>query len=251
MLQRLKRQVELVEEYAAELMNETSYRGVERLEQLIIQSLLDLAVMALAAVGHRAEGYVKAAERPASAGLLDKEDASLLRAMAGLRNILVHGYASVDRDRVLQFAKTLGEDARRIAYKIFSAVERRGVDPPEVDKIREVLKGRVRLAVLFGGRAKGYSLKGDVDIAVALEEGCDLYKLGELAADLYEALGREDVDLVCLNEAPPRLVIEALGGVLIIDDPVLRAEMLSKAVSELEDVEAALRNLRRGRLDEA
>jgi len=32
--------------------------------------------------------------------------------------------------------------------------------------LREVLKGKVKAAVLFGGRAKGYSLKGDYDIAV-------------------------------------------------------------------------------------
>lgn len=37
---------------------------------------------------------------------------------------------------------------------------------------------RVKIAYLFGGRAKGYTVRGDYDIAVLMEGGCDLYKLG-------------------------------------------------------------------------
>ncbi|MEM0277536.1 MAG: hypothetical protein QW677_07690 [Pyrobaculum sp.] len=50
-LKRLRRQLELIRAYAAELGEERSYRGVERLEQLIIQALLDLGAMALSALG--------------------------------------------------------------------------------------------------------------------------------------------------------------------------------------------------------
>ncbi|MEM1572715.1 MAG: hypothetical protein QXK11_05770 [Pyrobaculum sp.] len=45
-LKRLRRQLELIRAYAAELGEERGYPGVERLEQLIIQALLDLGAMA-------------------------------------------------------------------------------------------------------------------------------------------------------------------------------------------------------------
>lgn len=106
----------------------------------------------------------------------------------------------------------------------------------------------MRLAYLFGGRAKGYSLKGDYDVAVYVEGGCDLYELGLIQVDLSEALGDER-DVVCLNSAPPDIVLEALPGVPVIDDPALRAELYARALAELNDVEITTRRAyRRWRL---
>jgi len=51
-LERIKKQVGLVEELAGELEAEGSYRGLERLIQLTIQALLDLGLMVIAALGH-------------------------------------------------------------------------------------------------------------------------------------------------------------------------------------------------------
>jgi len=51
-LERIKKQVSLVEELAGELEAEGSYRGLERLIQLTIQALLDLGLMVIAALGH-------------------------------------------------------------------------------------------------------------------------------------------------------------------------------------------------------
>ncbi|ABP50970.1 paREP11 [Pyrobaculum arsenaticum DSM 13514] len=167
-----------------------------------------------------------------------------MKATAGLRNILVHGYAAVEPEKVVECSKRVGQDALRIAEAIISALEGRGIDPFEdepVAKIRDVLSGRVRLAYLFGGRAKGYSLKGDYDVAVYVEGGCDLYELGLLQVDLSEALGDGRVDVVCLNSAPPELVLEALSGVPVIDDPALRAELYARALAELNDVEITTR----------
>lgn len=175
-----------------------------------------------------------------------------MKAMAVLRNILVHGYAAVEPEKVVECSKRVGQDALRIAEAIISALEGRGIDPFEdeaVAKIRDVLRGRVRLAYLFGRRAKGYSLKGDYDVAVNVEGGCDLYELGLLQVDLSEALGDERVDVVCLNSAPPDMVLEALPGVPVIDDPALRAELNARALAELNDVEITTRRAyRRWRL---
>ncbi|MGK0549904.1 MAG: hypothetical protein ABWU84_09800 [Pyrobaculum sp.] len=59
--------------------------------------------------------------------------------------------------------------------------------------------------------------------------------------DLSEALGDGRVDVVCLNSAPPELVLEALSGVPVIDDPALRAELYARALAELNDVEITTR----------
>ena len=228
-LERLRKQLELVRSYAAELGVERSYRGVERLEQLIIQALLDLGAMALSALGAPpARSYGQVGDALYRRGVLSKEDAAVMKAMAGLRNILVHGYATVEPEKVMEYSRRIGQDALRIAEAIVSALEAWGIDPPENEalaKIREVLRGRVRLAYLFGGRTKGYRLKGDYDIAVYMDGGCDLYELGLIQVDLSEALGEERVDVVCLNSAPPDMVLEALSGVPVIDDPALRAEL--------------------------
>jgi len=50
-LERIKRQANLLAELVRELEVEKSYRGIERLVQLIIQSLLDLGLMIIIALG--------------------------------------------------------------------------------------------------------------------------------------------------------------------------------------------------------
>ena len=53
-LERIGVQVKLVNDLIGELRVESSYRGIERLVQVIIQALLDLGLMAIAALGEKA-----------------------------------------------------------------------------------------------------------------------------------------------------------------------------------------------------
>jgi len=58
-LERVRKQVELVEELLGELETEKSYRGIERLVQLITQALLDLGLMGDSRAGlEEAEGLL-------------------------------------------------------------------------------------------------------------------------------------------------------------------------------------------------
>jgi len=161
-------------------------------------------------------------------------------------------YASVDREKVLEASKMLARDAPVISNAILEAIRSRGVDPPEhsdldlgllVSKLRGVLEGRVELAYLFGGRAKGYTLKGDYDIAVLMPSSYTLYDLGLLQVDIARALAvdEEEVDLVCLNSAPPELVLEAISGIPIIEDPEKRLELEARALRELLDIRESAR----------
>lgn len=251
-LERIRKQVELVEELLGELETEKSYRGIERLVQLIIQALLDLGLMVVAALGlRRPRAYSEVGYILWEQGVLSRHDAEMLRSMAGLRNVLVHAYALVDRGRIFEFAERLKVDARRVASAVLKGVEGKPIDPPEdsvagmVEKLKGALSGKVVLALLYGGRAKGYALKGDYDVAVLMEQGCDLYKLGGLVVDVAEALGvpEELVDVVCIDALPPEHALEALSGVpVIVGDPALLLDLKLKALQQLLDLEEGLRS---------
>jgi hypothetical protein len=109
--------------------------------------------------------------------------------------------------------------------------------------LHKVFKGRVKAALLFGGRAKGYSLKGDYDIAVYFGRTYDLYELGELAVDIAKALNvREDqLDVLSLDSATPEMVLEALDGKLIyVDDDYTLFELRLRALMEWLDLQSGV-----------
>jgi uncharacterized protein YutE (UPF0331/DUF86 family)/predicted nucleotidyltransferase len=224
-LERVKKQVDLVLGLLSELEYEKSYRGIERLVQLVIQGVLDLGLMIIAALSaKRPRGYSEVGFVLRDLGVLCEDDASLLKSMAGLRNILVHEYVFIDRDRIREYANRLKHDVPRLVASMLKGLENRQLDPPIRDieeltgRLRSVLHGRVVLALLYGGRVKRYSLKGDVDIAVLMSNACDLHKLGELVVDVANALGvpEEKVDIVCLDMLPLDHAWEALNGVPIV-----------------------------------
>lgn len=255
--QRIARQREVLMGLVDELKREASYRGIERLVQLVIQALLDLGLMAISALGLRKPAsYRDIATVLEEAGLLEHGDAHMLRLMAGLRNILVHAYAHVDKDMVLDASHKLVSDAPRIAGVMLEATKDVRDPRPSREvmeltermaaKLREVLEGRVKAAFLFGGRAKGYVLRGDVDVAVFFGRPYDLYELGELVVDMADALGVDEglIDILVLDHAPPELVLEALEGLPILPvKPLLAFELRLRALRELLDLREGLRLL--------
>ncbi|MEM3677930.1 MAG: HepT-like ribonuclease domain-containing protein [Candidatus Bathyarchaeia archaeon] len=172
---RVDQQIELVTGLLRELDVERSYRGIERLVQSILQALLDLGLMVISALGG------KAPERYSDMGVLGRSDGGLLRSMAGMRNVLVHAYADIKRDLIMNSVDKLKGDAVRISGILRESLGGKSVDPEIADKslnLSGVLKGRVEAAFLFGGRAKGYSVKGDYDVAVYFGRPFNLYELG-------------------------------------------------------------------------
>lgn len=86
------------------------------------------------------------------------------------------------------------------------------IDPQLMRRLREALERRPEIldGYLFGSHARGEArAHSDVDVAVYLRDEQPVDEgfgyASTLAADLMAALGRNDVDVVILNRAPPLL----------------------------------------------
>ena len=68
--------------------------------QLSIQILLDIGNHLLADMGINVKDYTEIIDRLGVTGVIPVEFAQKIRGMAGFRNVLVHGYATLDAERV-------------------------------------------------------------------------------------------------------------------------------------------------------
>lgn len=114
----------------------------------------------------------------------------------------------------------------------------------EVSQIEAVFAKHpnVLAAWLFGSAQEGFLRQGsDVDIGVYYQQKPSLEELADLRADLQEALGVEEIDLVPLNEASPLLRFEAIcGRLLFIRNWEKMASFVSLTAREAEDAQAFL-----------
>jgi uncharacterized protein YutE (UPF0331/DUF86 family) len=74
--------------------------AVERGLQLCLQNTLDVATHLVASAGHDAPDYASSIDELGALGILPLAFAKRLRAIAGFRNVLVHGYLEVDVTRL-------------------------------------------------------------------------------------------------------------------------------------------------------
>jgi uncharacterized protein len=94
--------------------------------------------------------------------------------------------------------------------------------------------GRVRFAYLFGSVASGTDRPGsDIDLAVSVHPRGTLLDDARLHDALVGALGREDVDLVVLEDAPVWMRYRVVGGQPVYSrDDVARVR--HRAATEME-----------------
>jgi uncharacterized protein YutE (UPF0331/DUF86 family) len=74
--------------------------AVERGLQLCAQNVLDLSTHIAASSGRDVPDYTAALDAMGALGVLPQEFVARFRAVAGFRNVLVHGYLEVDLARV-------------------------------------------------------------------------------------------------------------------------------------------------------
>jgi Uncharacterized conserved protein len=70
--------------------------------QLQAQALIDMVQRAAALMGEPTQSYAEAGAALARRGVFSPEDLRLYRTVVGFRNVLVHGYTSVDMLRISQ-----------------------------------------------------------------------------------------------------------------------------------------------------
>lgn len=73
---------------------------VERGLQLCAQNALDIASHLVASAGRSADEYAASVDELGAMGVLPAPFAARFRAVAGFRNLVVHGYLAVDLSRV-------------------------------------------------------------------------------------------------------------------------------------------------------
>ena len=103
---RIEKHVDLILDYLEELRSEKSYRGIERLLQLILQSFLDLCLMFISALNLRSpRTYSDIGNVLKESGIINDEKRQLVKSIAGMRNVLVQGYFKVRKELVMKAAR--------------------------------------------------------------------------------------------------------------------------------------------------
>ena len=126
-----------------------------------------------------------------------------------------------------------------------------------LNSLRSVFKNRVKIALLFGSRVHGYSLKGDYDFAIYFGRPYSLLEVGRLVSDIAEVLeaSPDKVDLLVLDDAPPSVARDALMGIPIyVSDEYelfdLRFKILVQWLDIAEWTEHRIKELRKKWLGE-
>ena len=73
-----------------------------------------------------------------------------------------------------------------------------------------------------------------------------LFDLGLLQVDIAKILevDEENINLICLNSAPPELILEALNGIpIIVENQAEIIEIKTKAMTRILDIKESLKYL--------
>ena len=97
--------------------------AVEHGLQIMIQALIDISLHICAAMqAGKIEMYRDAPRGLLRLGLLTPEQAKTLEQMTGLRNLLVHGYANIAEERILEFLRNHLDDFTTLADTLESTL---------------------------------------------------------------------------------------------------------------------------------
>jgi uncharacterized protein YutE (UPF0331/DUF86 family) len=100
---------------------------VERGLQIAVQNVLDIATHLVAGAGLDASDYATAIDQLGRIGVLPNEFVASFRAIAGFRNVLVHGYVTVDLSIVHRVLNERLDDLRSFASHVERHLAKSGV----------------------------------------------------------------------------------------------------------------------------
>ena len=227
--------------YRAYLEGSESVYAVERLAEIIAQSLLGFAAMlASRETGRKPGTYRELARWLARRAELGDELASFLEGLAGFRNILVHMYAEIDRRLEEQaFREILAKTPR-----VIEALERLARDPCLTEIIKKLKRAadeiKPRYILIFGSVARS-GCGRDVDVAVKLGRKPSLLEAGRIQVILEDYL-RAPVDLVVIDYGvPPTLAKTLVDEAIVVygDEREARRDLLRMYLEYLDWAEEA------------
>ena len=109
--------------------------AVERILQLAIQIVIDVATHNVATTHNkRPQDYEQAIELLGEIGVLPSIFAKSIKPMAGFRNILVHGYMTIDRSKVFDNMQRGTDDFRIFAEHVSAWLDKQGLSKPSQDR---------------------------------------------------------------------------------------------------------------------
>ncbi|BES81797.1 type VII toxin-antitoxin system HepT family RNase toxin [Pyrodictium abyssi] len=113
-----------------ELMERDLAPLLEREVEVVIQGLLDIGCYIVSVMGWEPPGsYSEVGAVLARHGVLSRGEGELLAQLARLRNVIVHVYADIDYELLLEHARRLRSDARRLLSRLLGYMEEKGLDP--------------------------------------------------------------------------------------------------------------------------
>ncbi|GAB6943760.1 hypothetical protein JCM14467A_05420 [Vulcanisaeta sp. JCM 14467] len=242
-----------------DLSRDLIIRGaVERYLHLAVESLIDVGMRLCSILNlGKPERYRDVARIMVNAGIFDSEIGRLFEMWIGFMNVLVHGYAVIDPERLFEALNEVDE-LDKVIDKISDFVRGRSIDPGGnqsvalnnkelvnlVNAVRQVLEGfdYVLFAYVFGSRVTGRASPGsDVDVAVFTSRDLSWKEFVGLMHALEDSLGL-GVDLVHLNRASLLLAYEVVSkGVPVLDRDVdRRVEFEVRTIKEFLDFKPRL-----------
>ena len=112
-----------------------------------------------------------------------------------------------------------------------------------ITSLRKFLEKKpdILIAILFGSATRR-NLVRDLDIGVYFREKPDLMEICKLIVELEDLTGIP-IDLIPLDEAPPKLLqkIISQGIIITVKDARLPSELTKKALAEIMDIKLKLR----------
>lgn len=91
---------------------------IERGLQLCVQNVLDVATHLVASAGRDVPDYASAIDQLAELGILSRDFVAEFRAVAGFRNVIVHGYLEVDVEIVHRLLNERLDDFATFATRV-------------------------------------------------------------------------------------------------------------------------------------
>jgi len=133
----VKRNVEWLDKLVAErgadeiLADYVLMNAVLHMLQTAAQAILDMGYRLLSLLGEKPpSSYSEAAGMLEGCGALSREEAALLRKIAGFRNVVVHGYLGINKELVHSIlSKGKYRDMLTLASKLLQAAAQISVDP--------------------------------------------------------------------------------------------------------------------------